>query len=119
MSLVNASVVSSESSGAPYTLLALTGELDATNNHQLRYTLDTEIAASPGRLIVDMSQLEFMDSSALKVLLHGHRELARHGGALGLVHPQGPVARVLALTRADELIPVYGSVEQAAAGLVG
>lgn len=119
MDLLTASVLSSESSGAPYTLVALAGELDATNNQQLRHTLEAEIAAGPRRLIVDLSQLEFMDSSALKVLLHGHRALARRGGALALAHPQGPVARVLALTRADQLVPVSDSVEQAAASLGG
>jgi anti-sigma B factor antagonist len=119
MDLLRVSVVCTESSGAPYTLVALAGELDATNNQQLRDMVEAEIAALPHRLILDLSELEFIDSSALKVLLHGHRALAGQGGALGLVQPRGAVARVLALTRADQLVPVFSSVEQAAAGLGG
>jgi anti-sigma B factor antagonist len=114
--LLRISVPSRESSGAPYTLVELTGEADATNLQQLREALESEVAARPRMLIVDLSGLNFMDSSALRVLLHASRELDREGGVLGLAGPHGSVARVLRFTRADQLVPLYDSVQQAAAG---
>lgn len=116
MDLLRVSVPARESSGAPYTLVELAGEADATNLQQLREALETEVAARPRTLIVDLSGLNFMDSSALRVLLHANRTLDREGGVFGLVGPQGPVARVLRFTRADQLVPLYDTVQQAAAG---
>jgi anti-sigma B factor antagonist len=117
MDLLTVSVFRRGSAVAPYTVVTLAGELDATNNLQLRQTLEAEIAAGPRRLIVDLSDLAFMDSSALKVLLHSSRALGRNGGAFAFACPRGTVARVLELTQAGQLVPVCDSVEQAAASL--
>ena len=116
MDLLTISVSARESSGAPYTLVELTGEADATNLQQLREALESEVAARPRTLIVDLSGLNFMDSSALRVLLHANRELDREGGVISLVGARGSVARVLRFTKADQLVPLYDSVQQAAAG---
>ena len=48
MDLLTASVFSGESSGTPYTLVVLAGELDATNSQQLRNLLEAEISAGRG-----------------------------------------------------------------------
>jgi anti-anti-sigma factor len=116
MDLLMTSVLSRESCGAPYTLVVLKGEADATNSEQLRELFESEIAAGLRTLIVELSALAFMDSTALRVLLQCRRMLDGQGGVLGLVQPQGSVARMLRVTRADQLVPVYDSVEQAAAG---
>lgn len=116
MDLLTISVPARESDGAPYTLVALAGEVDATNCQHLREVLEKEVTAQPRNLIVDLSELNFMDSSALRELLRCNRTLDRQGGVLGLVRPQGSVARMLRFTRVDQLTPVYGSVEEAAAG---
>jgi anti-anti-sigma factor len=117
MDLLTVSVFRHGSGTAPYTVVTLAGELDSTNNLQLRQTLEAELAAKPQRLIVDLSDLAFMDSSALKVLLLTNRALIRDGGVLAFARPRGSVARVLELTQAGQLVPICDSVEQAAARL--
>jgi len=114
--LLNASVTARESAGEPYTLVALSGEADVTNSDQLRNLLDAEVAKQPGHLVVDLAGVSFMDSSALHALLRANRALDRQGGVLSLVAPQEAVARMLSLTAADRIVPVYGSVEEAATG---
>ncbi len=116
MDLLTASVLSRESSGTPYTLVVLAGELDASNSQQLRNLLEAEISAGARTLIVDLSELNFIDSSALQVLLRCNRTLGGQGGGLRLVRPGGSVARMLHLTRADQLVRAYDSLDQAAAG---
>jgi anti-anti-sigma factor len=116
MDLLTASVLARECSGTPYTLVVLAGELDATNSQQLRNMLESEISAGLRTLIVELSGLKFIDSSSLQVLLRCNRMLSSQGGVLRLVRPVGSVARMLHFTRADQLIQVYDSVEQAAAG---
>jgi anti-anti-sigma factor len=94
--LLTVSVTARESAGEPYTLVEITGEADV--------------------LIIDLSGLRFMDSSALHALLRVNRSMDRQGGMLALVSPQAAVAKILRLTTADRLIPVFDSVAAAVAG---
>jgi anti-sigma B factor antagonist len=94
----------------------IAGEADVTNTDELRRLLDDEVSQQPRTLIIDLSGLRFMDSSALHALLRVNRALDRQGGVLALVSPQAAVAKILRLTTADRLIPVFESVAEAAAG---
>jgi anti-anti-sigma factor len=113
--LLRASVSAPEVAGATYTVVVLAGEVDATNSDELYGVLESVVAQQPRLLIVDMSELSFMDSTGLRMLLRSTRALDQQGGVLALAAPQLAVARVLQLTRADQLIPVYDSVADAIA----
>jgi anti-sigma B factor antagonist len=113
--LLRASVTIPEPAGAGYTIVELAGEVDATNSDELYGVLESAVLGLPRLLVVDLSALTFMDSTALRMLLRSSRELDQQGGVLALASPQLPVARVLQLTRADQLIPVYGTVADAIA----
>ena len=115
MGLLRASVTIPESTGAACTVVELTGEVDATNSDELYDVLESVVLQLPRLLVVDLSALTFMDSTGLRMLLRSSRELDQQGGVLALASPQVSVARVLQLTRADQLIPVYGTVADAIA----
>ena len=104
-----------DSAGAAHTVVVLTGEVDATNSEELYGVLESVLLQHPHLLVVDLSELSFMDSTGLRMLLRSSRELDQQGGVLALASPQVSVARVLQLTRADQLIPVYASVADAIA----
>jgi anti-sigma B factor antagonist len=114
--LLSTSVTLVESASDSFTVVALAGEADVTNSTTLREVLDAEVAKEPRTLIIDLGELRFMDSSALHVILRANRTMDRYGGVLALAHPQETVARMLTLTAANQLIPVYDSVTEAAAG---
>ena len=114
--LLTLTVTARESDGQPYTLVAIVGEADVTNREDLRAVLDEEVAQQPSTVILDLSGLRFMDSSALHVILQTNRALDRQGGMMALVAPQEAVAKMLRLTTADRLVPVFRTVEEAAAG---
>lgn len=97
-------------------MVELSGEADVTVSGKLRDTLDAEVSRQPGRLIIDLSALRFMDSSALHVILAVSKALAVSGGTVALAGPQQPVSAVLRLTQADQVLIVYSSVADAAAG---
>ena len=115
MDLLTSSVATVDDS-EPYTLVALAGEADVTNAAALRDVLEAEVAKQPQTLIIDLSGLRFMDSSALHVILKASRTMDRQGGVLALASPCEPVAKMLRLTAADQLLPVYPSVREASAG---
>lgn len=114
--LLTVTVTARESAGEPYTLVAVAGEADITNRDDMRAVLDAEVVLRPPTLILDLSGLRFMDSSALHVILQANRALDRQGGVMALVAPQEAVAKMLKLTTADRLIPVFPTVAEAAAG---
>lgn len=105
----------SVSAGDSYTLVALAGESDTNTGQQLRDILTAEAAKGTRYLIIDLSRLDFMDSTAVHVLLDVRVMLGNHGGALALVTPRPVVARLLSLVGADQLIPVYDSLDAALA----
>jgi anti-sigma B factor antagonist len=113
--LLTMSVTVVESPGDPYTLVTLAGEADVTNCDQLWDVLAAEVGKAPRTLVIDLGGLSFLDSSALHAILRANRAMDQHGGLLALARPGETVARVLRLTAADQLIPVYGSVAEAAA----
>jgi anti-anti-sigma factor len=102
--------------GDSHTVVALAGESDVYTYDQLRGALETEAAKGVALLIVDLSGLDFMDSTGVQVLLDIRVMMNDHGGKLVLAQPQNTVARVLSLIGADQLIPVYPRVEDAVAG---
>jgi anti-anti-sigma factor len=76
-------------------------------------TLHAEIArlrdAGFGRILVDLRQLEFMDSSGLRALLTLHAQASSDGFHLGLVRGNSTVHRVFEVTGTVELLPFTDS----------
>ena len=101
--------------GPAYTLVSLAGECDLNTSRKLRDALISEVSRGAQRLILDLSALGFMDSAGMQVLMSVRALLNVRGGTLALVSPQPAAARILELTGADQLIPVYDSVVDAQA----
>ncbi len=110
------SVATAESDTEPYTLVLLDGEADVTNCNALREALEAEVAKQPRTLILDLSRLRFMDSSALHVILRVEPDDGPPGWRARARAPRDPVAKMLRLTAADQLLPVYATVDEATAG---
>lgn len=89
-------------------VLELRGEHDISTAPSLRDELERAYG-SGSTVVVDLTGVEFMDSTVLQGLLYGRdvaaREVEHH---IALVVPEDGVARrLLALTNFDELIPTY------------
>jgi anti-sigma B factor antagonist len=94
-------------------VVALRGELDVADAVAVAAAL-TAVAAREPRIIVDLSDLEFIDSSGVAALACGRRQAWRVGGDLVLAAAQGEVMMVLAITRLIDAFCVYATVEEAA-----
>ncbi|MFD0467834.1 STAS domain-containing protein [Nonomuraea thailandensis] len=71
------------------------------------------IKQDSARLVLDLQQLSFMDSSGLSVLIEAWRLATGEGGGVSLAAPQAPVARILRTTGLDRRIKVYSDVDTA------
>jgi anti-sigma B factor antagonist len=98
--------------------VAVRGEVDMKTAPAIEEALETAIRASAGAFVVDLSDVGFLDSSGLQVLLRARALLGREDRALVLVCPFGPVRRVFELSGVSELFALYVSRESALAALV-
>jgi anti-sigma B factor antagonist len=91
------------------------GEIDIHTSAALREALTTA-AETSDRIILDLSDVTFLDSTGIGVMVHAlNLSRKRSGGSLCLVGPQAVVRRVLTVTRLNEVFPTYASVGEAAA----
>ena len=91
----------------------VSGEAAPSTVGQLWEALIAQLPPGVCRVIVDLSGVCFIGSLGVHVLLDAARVLADRGGSLSLVSPEPIVARMLSLTGADELIPVYPDLAEA------
>ncbi|MEV0145578.1 MULTISPECIES: STAS domain-containing protein [unclassified Nonomuraea] len=95
------------------TVIAVGGEIDSTN----AVRLESFVAASrrgPGeQLVFDLSGVSFMDSTGLRTLLNAHLYAEDHGGGVRLAALQSMPARLVAITRVGDHLPVHATVEDA------
>jgi anti-anti-sigma factor len=98
--------------------VAIRGEVDLNVVPALEAALDAAILESVGAFVIDLTDLDFIDSSGLHVLLRARGLLGREDRALAVICPYGPVRRVFELSGCSELFALYRSREEAAAALV-
>jgi anti-sigma B factor antagonist len=89
----------------------LRGEIDLYNAAEVREALADALAAAPTRIVVDLSEVEFVDSTALGVLLEARSRLGRPD--LVLSAPQHETRRTLQVSGLDRHLPVHESVDDA------
>ena len=96
-------------------MVSLSGDLDIDSAAEFSARLDAMTAAARIHVIVDLSGVQFIDSSGLNSLVVGARETGRRGGSFVVAAPSHYVARVFDLVRIGESIDVVGSVDEALA----
>ena len=84
--------------------ILLSGRLDCRSAAEVRDTLHAVLAASSGRLVVDLSDIELLDATGLGVLVGAHRRARLTGRDLVLRGAPTRVARLLRLARLDRVI---------------
>ena len=85
------------------TIVKLGGELDIASAPELRERLLAILSRqTPSDLVLDLSELRFIDSSGIAVFVNTERRARLLGGTLALVAPQAPVLRVLQVCGLDQ-----------------
>lgn len=97
-------------SHAPFTVVAAIGELDGVGAPALRTKLSEVVDSGAGKVAVDLSDVAFIDSTGLGVLIQYHRLFAAEGGEMRVVVTQPHVRRVFGLTGLNEVLAVYDSL---------
>ena len=96
-------------------VLAMSGELDLGTVGPLADAATTAAAGDCKALVFDLTGLEFMDSSGLRVFAQTHRELAAKGREVLVVCASPMLLRVFELTALDQVLTIVATREQALA----
>ena len=105
-------------SGPGYRGCRLSGEIDFTSAGAVQSALLGMILPGGGTMIVDLSQVTFLDSSGVGVLVQAHRVATERDTRLLLVASE-PVRKLLRLTGLDTVLETYDERSAAEAALSG
>ena len=90
-------------------VIELSGEADLASAGQLSTLIDGLLSRGVRYLTIDVSGLSYADSATIRELLVAARTLHDRDGDLILMHPQRPLARLLELNGAGQLITIDGT----------
>lgn len=89
------------------------GRIDVESAPTLRDQLKTIADSTPRLVVVDLFEVEFIDSSGLSALVSGLKALRQSGGSISLSRPHPQALTALRLTLLDRVFPIFPSVEEA------
>ncbi|CAL9509798.1 Anti-sigma-B factor antagonist [Nocardiopsis dassonvillei] len=98
-------------------IVAVEGELDIATTNDLQEHIRSAIEDHGPWLILDMSGLDFMDSSGLNVIINAYRTVRERDGALALAALNERVTKVVRLVGLHRQVPVHQTVATAVAAM--
>ena len=94
-------------------VLAVRGEIDLFTAPELKQVLAESIEAGRVRIIVDLSETTFLDSTALGVLIGAVKRLRSRDGQLVIVNTDANIAKTFEITGLDKIFTIVPTVEDA------
>jgi anti-anti-sigma factor len=94
-------------------VLALSGKLDATTAKPFEEKIIGVINSGTQRLVVDLSQLEYVSSSGLRVFLLAAKRLQPTNGKMALCGLQDHIRQLFDLAGFSSILSIYGSRDEA------
>jgi anti-anti-sigma factor len=96
-----------------HALITAIGEIDLGTSDDVADAVADALTAGHKRVLLDFSEVTFIDSSGLAVLVRAHREAESAQAAFSVVHPTPQTLKLIRVLGLDQLLNVYDSREQA------
>jgi anti-sigma B factor antagonist len=96
-------------------VVSFDGEIDFSVLPEMHNAVDELLASKLPWLLVDLSEVTFIASDGLGVLIEAHRKASSEGRRFDLIHPQPHILGMLRKTQLTRLFHVYETVEAAIA----
>jgi anti-anti-sigma factor len=93
-------------------VLAVTGELDLGSAGLLDQAFQSLVDSGTKLVIVDLRELEFIDSTGISLLVKAHRAAERDGTRFAVAGARPQVRRLLSLTGLTKMLTIIGSPEE-------
>ena len=98
-------------------LVEVSGEVDIYTAPKFKEDMIAVIDAGATRLVINLSDVTFIDSTALGVLIGGIKRMHAVDGRMVLVVNTRPVQKVLTITGLDSIFEIHETREEALAGV--
>ena len=98
-------------------VVAVRGEIDLFTAPELKQKLTDAIEGGKSRIVVDLTQTTFLDSTALGVLIGAVKRLRSRDGRLTIVNVDQNIAKTFEITGLDQIFSILGTREEAIAAL--
>jgi anti-sigma B factor antagonist len=100
-------------------VVRVAGEVDMSHEEDLQAELRAAIESETKGIVVDLTECEFIDSSAIRALLLSRQEKTPQQGAesLAVAAASDQILRILSVMGLDQVIPIEPTVDEAAAAL--
>ena len=96
-------------------LIDLEGEVDVYTAPQLKQQIINLLDEGVKHVIVNLSAVDYLDSTALGVLIGGLKRLRERDGRLDLICPNQRIKRIFEITGLDKIFDIYAAEEEALA----
>lgn len=93
-------------------MVAVSGELDLASGPELETELERLAGPEVRLVIIDLRQLDFMDSTGLSIIVRAHQRMAGEGCEMGLVKGSPQVQRLLDLTGVADRLRLVDSPDE-------
>jgi len=94
-------------------LIKLGGKLDIIGTGEIETKFTGYCAGEKARVVVDLSEVDFLASIGIRLLVLTAKSIAGRGGKMALLNPIPEVQQVLEITGIPAIIPVYSQLESA------
>jgi anti-sigma B factor antagonist len=94
-------------------VVRVAGEIDVYTSPELKSALNKAITSGAVNLVVDLTAVDYMDSSGFGTLLGATKRVRPKGGTINLVGCSEAVARMLTITRLNTIFGVFSSLDDA------
>lgn len=101
----------------PWEVLAVTGEIDMATAPRFRQQMRTMVNAGTRNVVIDLSGVDFIDSTGLGVLMGAAKRVRSADGEIRLVVTGSRFTDLIEITRLDRVIDVFDSVAAATEAL--
>jgi anti-sigma B factor antagonist len=98
-------------------VFAVSGELDISNGRDLKTEIWSVLDAGALRIVLDLTETTFLDSTAIGIIIAANKRLRPIGGSLAIVNVADSIARTFAITGLDEMLLVVPTRNAALAAL--
>jgi anti-sigma B factor antagonist len=109
--------ITEQGSQAGHHVIAVRGENDLFTAPELKQALTDAIEGGQHRVVIDLTEVSFLDSTALGVLIGAVKRLRSRGGALAIVNTEPSIAKTFEITGLDQIFTIVPSREEALAAL--
>lgn len=94
------------------TVVSIAGDIDAYHSPRLKEELEKYIKGDTAEIILDISEVPYIDSAGLGTLVSILRETRTHKKNLKLVGLRQNIKRIFEMTRLDKIFEIFDTVDE-------